>query len=100
MRRLARATSVLTIALLPATATVIGIVVLTQVPTLTEILGVTLVIAAVALQRDAEPDAERREGRTRAAGGGGPRVAGVDFRLEVGGQPGSASAGSSVRSLT
>lgn len=56
MRRLARATYALMVALLPATATVIGVVVLTQIPTLTEILGVTLVVAAVALHRDTEPE--------------------------------------------
>jgi inner membrane transporter RhtA len=55
MRRLARATYALMVALLPATATVIGILVLTQVPTAIELLGVGLVIAAVAVHRDHEP---------------------------------------------
>jgi inner membrane transporter RhtA len=49
MRRLARGTYALMVALLPATATVIGVVVLTQIPTATEVLGVALVIAAVLL---------------------------------------------------
>jgi inner membrane transporter RhtA len=53
MRRLARATYALMVALLPATATVIGILVLSQIPTLPELLGVGLVIAAVVLHRDA-----------------------------------------------
>ena len=52
MRRLARATYALMVALLPATATVIGIVVLAQVPTLVEAGGVALVIAGVALHRE------------------------------------------------
>lgn len=60
MRRLARATYSLLVSLLPATATVIGIVVLAQVPTRVEVVAVLLVIAGVALHHDlapAEPDA-------------------------------------------
>jgi inner membrane transporter RhtA len=56
MARLSRATYSLMVALLPATATVVGIVVLAQVPTAVQILGVTLVIAGVAAHR--EPDAQ------------------------------------------
>jgi inner membrane transporter RhtA len=56
MRRLARATYALMVSLLPATATVIGIVVLAQVPSPAETIGVLLVIAGVALHR--EPAAE------------------------------------------
>jgi inner membrane transporter RhtA len=55
MARLSRAGYSLMVALLPATATVIGIVVLAQVPTWPEVGGVALVVAAVALHR--EPDA-------------------------------------------
>jgi len=56
MRRLPRATYALMVSLLPATATVIGIVVLTQIPSLGEAAGVGLVIAGVALHREpAEP---------------------------------------------
>ena len=47
------------VALLPATATVIGIVVLTQIPTAVELAGVALVVAAVALHRDRSPAATR-----------------------------------------
>jgi inner membrane transporter RhtA len=54
MRRLARATYALMVSLLPATAAVIGVVVLAQVPSLAEALGVALVIAGVALHREAE----------------------------------------------
>ena len=52
MARLTRATYALLVSLLPATATVIGVVVLAQVPTLLEIAGVALVIAGVALRRE------------------------------------------------
>lgn len=52
MARLARATYALLVALLPATATVIGIVVLTQIPTAAEVLGVALVVAGVAVHQD------------------------------------------------
>ena len=54
MRRLSRATYALMVSLLPATATVIGIVVLAQVPTWAEATGVALVIAGVALHREPE----------------------------------------------
>jgi inner membrane transporter RhtA len=52
MRRLARATYALMVSLLPATATVIGIVVLAQVPSWVEVTGVALVISGVALHRE------------------------------------------------
>jgi inner membrane transporter RhtA len=51
LRKLARATYALMVSLLPATATVIGIIVLAQIPSVTEALGVALVIAGVALHR-------------------------------------------------
>jgi inner membrane transporter RhtA len=54
MRRLARATYALMVSLLPATATVIGVVVLSQVPSLAEVLGVALVVAGVAVHRERE----------------------------------------------
>jgi inner membrane transporter RhtA len=49
MARLPRATYALFVALLPATATVIGVVVLHQLPTLVDALGIALVMAGVAL---------------------------------------------------
>jgi inner membrane transporter RhtA len=52
MARLSRATYSLLVSLLPATATVIGIVVLAQVPHAVEAAGVALVVAAVALHRE------------------------------------------------
>jgi len=51
MARLARSTYALMVSLLPATATVIGIVVLAQVPSPAEVAGVTGVVAGVALHR-------------------------------------------------
>jgi len=53
MRRLARPTYALMVSLLPATATVIGILVLAQIPSAAEIAGVALVIAAIAAHREA-----------------------------------------------
>jgi inner membrane transporter RhtA len=52
LARLPRATYALMVSLLPATATVIGIVVLTQVPSLAESCGVGLVVVGVAVHRD------------------------------------------------
>ena len=52
MARLSRATYSLMVSLLPATATVIGVVVLTQVPSVGELVGVALVIVGVALHRE------------------------------------------------
>ncbi len=57
MRRLPRATYALMVALLPATATVIGVAVLAQVPSPAEALGVALVVAGVALHRQADASA-------------------------------------------
>jgi inner membrane transporter RhtA len=61
MARLPRATYALMVSLLPATATVIGIVVLTQIPSPAEAIGVALVVGGVALHRarSAEVDALR-----------------------------------------
>ena len=52
MARLSRATYSLMVALLPATATVVGVVVLAQIPTPVEVVAVALVVAAVAVHRD------------------------------------------------
>jgi inner membrane transporter RhtA len=53
LSRLDRSTYALMVSLLPATATVIGVAVLTQIPTLAEVAGVALVVAGVALHRPA-----------------------------------------------
>jgi inner membrane transporter RhtA len=52
MARLSRAAYSLMVALLPATATVIGVVVLAQVPSPVEVAGVALVVLAVGLRRE------------------------------------------------
>jgi inner membrane transporter RhtA len=58
MRKLARSTYALMVSLLPATATVIGIVVLGQIPSLVEVTGVLLVVAGVGLHREPATPAE------------------------------------------
>jgi inner membrane transporter RhtA len=52
MARLSRGTYALMVSLLPATATVVGVIVLAQVPSPLELLGLGLVIAGVAIHRD------------------------------------------------
>ncbi len=52
MARLPRATYSLLVSLLPATATVIGILVLSQLPSWVEIAGVALVVSAVAAHQE------------------------------------------------
>ena len=74
MARLPRATYSLMVSLLPATATVIGIVVLAQIPSTRQVLGVVLVVAAVAIHRDrvaaeasAAPETSAPSGRARTS---------------------------------
>jgi inner membrane transporter RhtA len=52
MRELPRATYALMVSLLPATATVIGVVVLAQLPSAAELAGIGLVMAGVAAHRE------------------------------------------------
>jgi inner membrane transporter RhtA len=61
MAQLPRASYALLVALLPATAAAIGVIVLGQVPSVAEAAGVALVIAGVATHRepDPSPDPER-----------------------------------------
>jgi inner membrane transporter RhtA len=54
MARVARSTYALLVSLVPATATVVGLIVLAQVPTRIEVAGVGLVVVAVALHREAQ----------------------------------------------
>jgi inner membrane transporter RhtA len=58
MARLARATYALFVSLLPAVATVIGVVVLGQLPSALELGGIALVMAGVALH-EAPAETER-----------------------------------------
>jgi inner membrane transporter RhtA len=57
MARLPRATYALMVSLLPATATIVGVVVLAQFPSPVEAAGVALVVAGVALHRTPPPAA-------------------------------------------
>jgi inner membrane transporter RhtA len=52
MTRLSRGTYALMVSLLPATATVVGLIVLAQVPSARDLAGVALVIAGVAIHSD------------------------------------------------
>jgi inner membrane transporter RhtA len=54
MARLPRATFALLLSLLPASASLIGALVLRQIPTVVEIIAILLVAAAVVLHREAE----------------------------------------------
>jgi inner membrane transporter RhtA len=54
MTRMSRSTYALLVALLPATAVVVGLVVLGQVPTAVEVGGVALVVVGVAVHSDGE----------------------------------------------
>jgi inner membrane transporter RhtA len=63
MARLPRATFALLLAILPATAVAIGLVVLRQIPTPAELFGVGLVIVGVALHRSTDASAGGDETR-------------------------------------
>jgi inner membrane transporter RhtA len=68
MQRLPRETYSLFVALLPATAVVVGVIVLRQIPTLIEIAGVALVILGVGIHQEA-PDTEPASGPAEPASG-------------------------------
>jgi inner membrane transporter RhtA len=53
MSRLPRASFALMLSLLPVTATLVGVIVLLQIPSLSELLGIALVIAGVAVHKPA-----------------------------------------------
>ncbi|MGP1255329.1 MAG: EamA family transporter [Kiloniellales bacterium] len=55
MSRLPRASFALLLALLPATATLVGLVVLGQIPSLQDVFGVVLVMVGVAVHKPAAP---------------------------------------------
>ena len=57
MARLARSTYALLVSLLPATATIIGALVLAQFPSRADAAGIALVIAGIALHTDRHDDA-------------------------------------------
>ena len=60
MKRLSRAAYALMVSLLPATATVIGLIVLTQVPSAKDAAGIALVIVGVGLHREPTPRPDER----------------------------------------
>jgi inner membrane transporter RhtA len=66
MARLTRSAYALMVALLPATATVIGIVVLVQIPTVAEVVGVGLVVVGVAVHREPASHPRATDGRPGA----------------------------------
>jgi inner membrane transporter RhtA len=65
MARLPRPTFALMLSLLPATAAVVGIVVLGQIPSAPEIAGIVLVIGGVLVHRETPAPAD--QGRERPA---------------------------------
>jgi inner membrane transporter RhtA len=56
MARLARATYALFVALLPATATVVGVIVLQQLPSVIDLAGIALVMAGIVLHQASAAD--------------------------------------------
>src|SRR4051812_14153063 len=81
MSRLSRAAYALMVSLLPATATVVGLIVLTQVPSLTDAAGIALVIAGVALHREPTPrPAARPSPRRRPSPAARPTPVASDTR--------------------
>jgi inner membrane transporter RhtA len=63
LARLSRATFALMLALLPAFASIIGVIVLRQIPTPIEVVGVALIIGGVALRREDVPTTSRPAGK-------------------------------------
>jgi inner membrane transporter RhtA len=61
MARLPQATFALLLSLLPASATIIGVVVLRQIPTVIEIAGILLVAGGVALHQEAQSSQPTKE---------------------------------------
>jgi len=62
MARLPRATFALMLTLLPATATIVGLVVLAQTPTWQDLLGIGLVITGIAIHHDPPADPSQHLG--------------------------------------
>jgi inner membrane transporter RhtA len=68
MARLGRGTFALLLSVLPATAAVIGAVVLEQVPSITEVIAIGLVIVAMGIHREDKEKDERQVRSLRSAG--------------------------------
>jgi inner membrane transporter RhtA len=67
MARLPRPAFALLLALLPACATAIGVLILRQIPTLPEVLGVALIVAGVAIHQELLPQAGNASPAARQA---------------------------------
>ena len=67
MSRLPRSSFALLLALLPATATIIGAVVLAQIPSFKDIFGVLLVMAGIAVHKPAPPEPVAEQAASHAA---------------------------------
>lgn len=80
LARLPRATFALMLSLLPATATVVGVLVLRQVPQPAELVGIGLVVGGIALHREPNGRSDRNAIRAARLGGraGVTRVPGHD----------------------
>ncbi len=63
MARLPRATFALLFSLLPASAAVIGIILLRQIPEPLEVVGILLVMSGVALHKESEAQPEKSRKR-------------------------------------
>jgi inner membrane transporter RhtA len=72
MARLRRATFALMLSILPASATVIGLLVLTQLPTVHDLLGVALVAVAVAIHQQPSLNTDREESECSTSGSARP----------------------------
>jgi inner membrane transporter RhtA len=66
MSRLPRASFALMLALLPATATLIGVMVLAQIPSGQDMIGVLLVMSGIAIHKPTEPEAPIQEAASTA----------------------------------
>jgi inner membrane transporter RhtA len=72
MARVRRATFALMLSILPASATVMGLLVLAQPPTLHDLLGVALVTAAVAIHQQPSLSTDRKESECATSGSARP----------------------------
>lgn len=92
MARLPRAAFALLMSLLPASAAIIGVIVLHQVPRPPEIIGIVLVAAGVALQADPAPSSGhpgRRDRRQEPVAKCAGATAAARVRSRSGGAPGA-----------
>ena len=91
MARMRRSTYALFVSLLPATATIVGVVVLAQLPSPGETIGVMLVIGGIALHREAENEPLRP---CRPLARGASRARPVERSAGVSGAPNIGGKGS------